>query len=394
MSEKKKKTGSVCILTRDHYPDGGRCEREAQALVEDGHEVHVVCLWHEGQARQQVVRDVAVHRLAPGGSFFVKAKLRLFSLHLKHHFDVIQVDNPPDALVFATMPERIFGARVILRHLKPAPEMHEAAPGRSPSALGSWWLRASERAAISYANRTMASHREARTALGRRGGNVNRISVVVNVPDDDRLHPEHYRAHADQIVATRRQEHREGIFRIIYHGPMDRGRGLHLLVRALPRLAEDIPGARLRVMGQGGDAMGVIALAKKLGVSERVEVIGEVPFENAAEEILAADVAVVPTQKSPYATLVPPHEVFELVALKCPVVASRLPATTSYFGDDTFIYFEPGQEDDLAGKLAYAFARPEETAARVAAATKVLDTFRWERERKKYLGVYHLLLRR
>jgi glycosyltransferase involved in cell wall biosynthesis len=147
-------------------------------------------------------------------------------------------------------------------------------------------------------------------------------------------------------------------------------------------------------MGQGGDAVGILALAKKLGVEERVEVIGEVTLEAAAEEILAADVAVVPTRRSPYTALVPPHEVFELVSLRCPIVASRLPATTSYFDDDTFVYFDPGQEDDLADKLGYAFAHPEEMASRVEAANKVLDTYRWERERKKYLGVYHALMAR
>lgn len=392
MSQKKRR-GRVCILTRAHYPDGGRCEREAQTLVDDGYEVHVVCGWRDGEAKDQLVRDVSVHRVATAG-FFVKAKLRLFALHLKHRFDVIQVDNPPDALVFATMPERTFGARVILRHLVPAPEERESAGGRSISGLQAWWVRTSEKMAIAYANRTVASHREVRTALGRRGANVNRISVVVDVPDDDRLRPEHYAGHAERIAAARREERRQGVFRVVYHGPIDRGRGVHLLVRALPRLIEYVPGARLRVMGKGGDAVGVLALAKSLGLTERVDILGEVTLEGAAEEILAADVAVVPTQKSRYTALVPPHEVFELVSLRCPVVASRLPATTSYFNVDKFLYFEPGQEDDLAGKLQYAFAQPEEMAGRVAAATKVLDTYRWERESKKYLGVFHGLTAR
>ena len=35
-----------------------------------------------------------------------------------------------------------------------------------------------------------------------------------------------------------------------------------------------------------------------------------------------------------------------------------------------------------------------EMAGRVAAATKVLDTYRWERESKKYLGVFHGLTAR
>jgi hypothetical protein len=66
-------------------------------------------------------------------------------------------------------------------------------------------------------------------------------------------------------------------------------------------------------------------------------------------------------------------------------VASRLPAVTSYFRHDTFLYATPGEPDDLAGRIQYAFAHPEEMRERALAAREVLETFAWDRERRKYL---------
>jgi glycosyltransferase involved in cell wall biosynthesis len=110
------------------------------------------------------------------------------------------------------------------------------------------------------------------------------------------------------------------------------------------------------------------------------------------EEILAADVTVVPIKKNPYSVLVHTNKMYEYVSLQRPCVASRLDSVAAYFPDDSLIYFEPGNEEDLARKLRYVFAHPEEMGARIEHASEIYETYRWEREKKKFLGVYHSLL--
>jgi glycosyltransferase involved in cell wall biosynthesis len=136
----------------------------------------------------------------------------------------------------------------------------------------------------------------------------------------------------------------------------------------------------------------VQALAAELKISDRVKYLGFVPFEEMIEEILAADVTVVPVRKNPYSVLVHTNKMYEYVALQKPVVASRLDSVAAYFPENSLVYFEPGDFEDLAEKLAYVFAHPEEMDARVEQAAEIYETYRWEREKKKYLGVYHDLL--
>jgi len=47
---------------------------------------------------------------------------------------------------------------------------------------------------------------------------------------------------------------------------------------------------------------------------------------------------------------------------------------------------------DLARRLREAFADRDATAERVRAATQIYESYRWTRERRKYLAVYDSLL--
>ncbi len=83
---------------------------------------------------------------------------------------------------------------------------------------------------------------------------------------------------------------------------------------------------------------------------------------------------------------------YEFIALGLPVIATRLSSVSAYFPDDSIVYYEPGNADDLADKLHSVFAHPEDVAGRVRKATEIYETYRWDRESKKYLGVYQGLL--
>ena len=106
----------------------------------------------------------------------------------------------------------------------------------------------------------------------------------------------------------------------------------------------------------------------------------------------SSDVCVVAMKKNPYSVLVHTNKMFEYMALKRPVVASRLDSSASYFSDDVVTYFDPDNPADLTRKIQSVLADPVVTDSRVAAATRCYEKYRWENERKKYLGVYEDLL--
>jgi glycosyltransferase involved in cell wall biosynthesis len=153
-----------------------------------------------------------------------------------------------------------------------------------------------------------------------------------------------------------------------------------------------IPGIQFRLMGEGEYLPALRARAEMLGIASRLQYLGFVPFETMIEEILSADATVVAMHRSSYSALVHTNKMYEYIALERPVIASRLESVSRYFPEDTLVYFEPGDEDDLARRLLHVLTNPVEMRRRVGRTSEVYNSFRWEHQRKNYLAVYDELL--
>jgi glycosyltransferase involved in cell wall biosynthesis len=392
--------GAVCILRHSSYPAELNVRREAEALLRHGFEVHVICLREEGQVPRETVGGVEVRRLPVGhrrgrigrylfeyNVFFLLASIELLKLHLRRRLRAIQVNTMPDYLVFAALIPRLLGAKVVLHLHEPMPELFETMfPERRHA-----WLRAlirwSERASLAFADRVLTVTREMRDNVSRRGADAGKITVIVNVPDDDLFRLEHHKA-----AAAAPADRPPGEFRVLCHGSIEERYGFDLVVRAVARLAAEIPGIQFRIMGKGSYLPELMALARTLNIEERIAYLGFVPFETMIAEILAADAAVVPMRRNPYSVLVHTNKMFEYLALERPVVASRLDSVAAYFPDDAILYFTPDDDADLARRLREVFADRDAAAARVKAATALYEGYRWSHERRRYLAVYDALL--
>lgn len=398
---------TVCLVEHGYYPLGPNLERVAQALVEDGLDVHVICLRGEREAKHEAVDGVDVHRLPVGrrrgrfgryiieyNVFFFLASLTLMVLDLKHRFRVVQVSTMPDYLVFATLVPRLAGARVVLYAHEPAPELFEATVDRWYSRPFAGAMRLVEKLCLKYAHRAVTVTREMRDNFGARGADVNKITVVEDVPGDRVFRVDRYGHLSEKITAVRKDGRRKGRYRVFCHGPIEQRHGLDLVVRAVAHLKDDIPGLEFRFVGEGDSdyASRLLAMAAELNVDDRVSYLGLVSFETLIEEILTADITVVPVRRNSYSVLVHAAEMYEYIALQKPVVVSRLDSVAAYFPDDSLVFFEPDNAVDLGEKLRYVFAHPEEMNTRIERAAEIYETYRWDREKKKCLGVFRSLL--
>jgi glycosyltransferase involved in cell wall biosynthesis len=397
--------GNVCIVRHSFYPWELNVKREAEALLEEGYGVHVVCLRDPGEAPRETVDGVVVHRVPVGHergrilrylfeytAFFWLASFKLLGLHVRHRFRAVQVNTMPDYLVFAALGPRLAGARVVLHMHEPVPELFATMFSGWYAGVFTTLARWAERASLAFADRVLTVTREMRDNFGLRGADVNKITVIVNVPDDRLFRMDRYPDLADRVAALKKDERRRGVFRVLTHGAIEERYGQDVIVRAVARLKNEIPGIRFRFMGRGSYVESVLALARELRVDEHVEYLGFVSIEEMIGEILAADVTVVSQKSNPYSNLVHTNKMYEYVALERPVVASRLRSTAAYFGDEAILFYESTDDADLADRLREVYAHPEEVAARVEAATHVYETYRWSREKRKYLGVYAELL--
>jgi glycosyltransferase involved in cell wall biosynthesis len=401
---------NVCILSPRFYPLDLRVKRRAEALLEDGFGVHVICLRDEGEAKHEVVGEVSVHRLPLdrprpdyGGRsirsflidynvFFVLAAFKLMALDVKHGFQAVQVGTPPDYLVFAALVPKLAGAKTVLDMRDPVPELLGALIGRRYLRPFVAAAKFAEKLSLRFADRALAGTREMRDNCGMRGADVNKITVIVDVADDRLFHPGRYEHLAEKIDRVKKEERRAGKFRVVCHGPIAAHVGAELIVRAAARIRDDIPGIEFRCIGTGPFLAQARALARGMKVEDNVTCLGDIPVEDVIEEILTADVAVVPVEANPYSALIHPPALYQYIALQKPVVAARLGSVAAYFPDDSVVFFEPGNDDDLSDKLRYVFAHPEEMAGRVERCSEIYETYRWGREKRKYVGLYNSLL--
>jgi glycosyltransferase involved in cell wall biosynthesis len=127
--------------------------------------------------------------------------------------------------------------------------------------------------------------------------------------------------------------------------------GAPILVRAFARLASPV---RLVMVGDGPERAQCEAIARELGVNERIEWCGTLPHDEALRRLAAC--ALLASPHVPLATGEPffgsPTKLFEYMALARPIVASDLDQIGEVLTDGvTARLVEPGDEEALARAL-------------------------------------------
>ena len=125
---------SICMPVYSFYPFDPRVRRAAEALMENGHSVDVICLMEEGDKKVDSFNGVGIYRVSlthkRGGylryiyhysMFFLQVFIILNSLDRKKKYDVIHVHSLPDFLVFVAKIQKLKGRKVIL-------DLHEVMP--------------------------------------------------------------------------------------------------------------------------------------------------------------------------------------------------------------------------------------------------------------------------
>ena len=386
----------ICVIRQGVYPYDARLTREIKALLAAGHEVDLICLqWGDEPPRDERAERLRVYRVPirkrhggklryffEYGAFFVAAALLVAALHLRHRYDVVQVNTLPDSLVFAAAIPRLLGARVLLDLHECMPEFFALKYGLSPThraiKLLAWW----EQASIRFADAAVTCTEPMRERFLERGASPEKISVVLNSFDDERFN---LRRHP----STQRGD---GNFVLVCHGTIDYMYGLDLVVRAVAALRDRIPGLELRIYGDGPGRAEVQSLARELDVANNVRFSpGWLPLDELLPRILEADAGVVAIRRDGCFDLTHSNKMYDLIALRKPIVMSRTRAVEAYFDDDCFQLFESGSEHDLARAIYELYAHPDIGRRIVAKAARVGEPYRWVHQAKAYLAIMERL---
>ena len=158
--------------------------------------------------------------------------------------------------------------------------------------------------------------------------------------------------------------------------------GLTIVIRALPYLPVEV---NALFVGDGIERRRLEALARSLGVHDRVVFAGKQPTESIGEWYRALDVFVVPRISSLVTARVTPIKPLEAMRVGIPVLASDLPALHEVTGEFA-VYFVPEQLEDFVRKIKMILdGNVEIDQERV---DQWLRTRTWEHNVKKLEALY------
>lgn len=311
-------------------------------------------------------RTSLVRYLVEYSAFFLWAFAWVTLRSLRHRPDVVYINSPPDVFVFTALVPRLMGIPVILDVHDPMPELFMS-KGRS-SKVVRWMLEAQERWSLRFADRVITVHEPLRQLLQSRVPDVP-IDVVMNVPDMEGWEPIGWVRDSRVVVFT---------------GTVAMRYGLDDLLRAVVAVNDEVPGVRLRIVGEGEDEDTLREMAEELGVGDLVEFLGRVPYRQIPAVLADAWVGVNVPKPDELGNLSFSNKIVEWVLLGIPVIAGRTPTLLRYFPEGTLFYVEPGSPRQIADALVeLSNMAASEIDMRRTAAREAVKAISWPVQRRR-----------
>lgn len=186
-------------------------------------------------------------------------------------------------------------------------------------------------------------------ALGVRPG---RISVLQSRCDTRLFDPERW---ADERESLRVSLDLTGCVGLMYVGGLLKGKGIHVLVGALPRIVRASPNVRLIVVGSGPYRDALAKMVDDLGLGTAVSFAGVIAYKRVPSYLAAADIFVFPSL-----TEASPRAVLEAMSMRLPIVASLVGGIPEMVVEgETGALVPPGDEERLASAVIELVGSPE-----------------------------------
>jgi glycosyltransferase involved in cell wall biosynthesis len=390
----------ICMPVYSYYPFDPRVRRAAEALIEKGHSVDVICLKGEGEQGHSTFNGVGIYRLplehTRGGyarylynyvMFFVLSFLKLNSLHKREQYSAVHVHSLPDFLVFIAYLQKRKGIKVVL-------DLHEAMPeifaARFKKDMDSSLVKVPiilERRSHAFADHIITVNDTIKELYIIRGVPEDKISVIMNSPDE-KLRQE---TDTGQFRSKYNLDER---FKLVFVGGINYERNLEVVLKAIAEVKSEIPNIFFIIFGHMYGHKGASykeklkALVKELGIEENVYIGGKLDPEEVSSYLRLTDFGVVSYLKNPLTDVAVPNKVFEYIAWDKPVIACRLKALETLFGKDSLLYYEPEDPHDLAEKIIFLYKDQDNIPKMIKNAKEVYERCKWNVMKERLNQIY------
>lgn len=319
----------IALVWKSDYPWDVRVEKMSNTLIAYGHDVHILARNQEKKKTEEEVGGARVHRLLPfkvGAVNSASSMPAFFNLYWtrfiyktckRNKIDLIIVRDLP-LVVNSVIAARLLGVPVVFDMAELYSAMwHDQIKDGEFHLLHYFFknpvvAKYLERFTIRFVDHTFAVVDEARDALVALGAKKESISIVSNTPDLSKY----------EVLNAARPLDWKGKRILFYHGYINVGRGLEVVINSMPELLKHFGDIQFVLVGEGEGIALFKSLCRKLGVEEQVKFAGWMNFDKIPTLIRHSDICVVPHLATEHKNTTIPNKIFDYMACKKPIIVS------------------------------------------------------------------------
>ena len=346
---------NILMLLFQKFPTDIRVEKECKSLIKEGHNIFIIA--RGNKKTEKVINGMKVIYLKD--SFFDKIFYRMIFLRPlllkkikrvveKNDIDVIHVHDLP------LVKTGYFCAQKF--NLKIVADLHEIYPlnrkAQSKRKLSFKekidFLLLSIKRYENYEQEILAKMDKiiivTEESLPRFNNKIPRkkIHIVSNVVDTERIE--------DMKTFNKIVDKYEDSFVFGYIGGVAPHRGIDTSIKAMQYIKDD--NIKLVIVGGGRQLPYLKKMAENIGVFEKIDFVGVVPFEEVPSYIKSFDVCLVPHNDFEHTQQALPHKLFQYMYLRKPVlVSSCKPLKRVVSETSAGLIFRCSDPSDMAKKM-------------------------------------------
>ncbi|GBC63758.1 glycosyltransferase WbuB [Desulfonema ishimotonii] len=375
----------IAMVVFSYYPADPRVRREAEALVEAGMSVDVICLKGIGESQREDINGVNAYRinlmrtragklryLFEYSYFIISAFLMLSCLHLLKQYRIIHIHNMPDILVISAILPKLTGSKLILDLHDPMPEVYLAKYPDAPNSVIKI-LKTVEKFSIGFADLVITPNISFRNLFVSRSCPSWKIHIVMNSPQENIF---------QKNKPERNKKAAQSKFSIMYHGSIVERHGLDIAIRMMTHLRKKISNLVLHVYGDGNFLNQIKKNVRDMDLRDIVKFHGAVPLETIAKAIASADVGLIPNRMDPFTNLNFPTRIFEYLIIGKPVIVPRTQGIRDYFDEKSLFFFEAENTNDLSEVVLKVYHNPTQRQEVTNRGIDIYAGYRWKLQRK------------
>jgi glycosyltransferase involved in cell wall biosynthesis len=396
------------MILQSKFPPDIRVEKEARSLIEAGHNIYLLSLEINGRAKEEKMNGINIIRVNPsknllhvtfGAVPFILSFKDIFWAKAiedtiqKYNIDIIHVH---DLLLVKT------ALSVANKYKIPViADLHE----NYPEAVKAWrkkrnnwkdkllsiiqpiwrWRRFEKRT-LKHVDKIITVVEEAKEHYIKDCDiSAEKITVVMNTEDIKKFSE----LKLDHKLISKYKNN----FIISYIGGFGPHRGIDTIIRAMPKILQEISNAKLLLVGGKSSKKfddEISKLIKELDIKDSIVFTGWVDFKTVPSYIALSDVCLVPHHASGHTNTTIPHKLFQYMAMKKPVVVTDCkPLKRIVEESNSGIVIPSGSHHELAKAIIKLYKNKHYAKELGENGRKTVEEkYNWQSDAKKLIELY------